>query len=622
VARLRSRALLSWNGRDGRSPPRGVRLLAGAIEDVLVIVIAAAATLRAEWKLVANPLTVQPDAQIHEFWMRKFQDPALFHDRLTDALLATGYEPPGFQFVYWVASHVVDPVFFGELLPLVLQPLAVWLVYRIVREHTDWRPAAWTAAALFLVPWDIHRFSGGHPRAFAEPIVLLAVFLLVRRRNAAAALVPPVGMLLYPPAGLAALVVVLLATFERRQRFLLNRERVPWAAASSIGVAVAILIPRLLTNASERLITEAEARRYPEFGPHGQMHFFAASLLRYLKQNYSGFALRDSGSILAVAALVLLLVRVRNAWLLRWEVWCMPIAALALYGVAQAVLFRLYLPHRYTYPLLPFFCIAIGVALRPTLEALASRSRILAWVAAPIGALGAAAVALTVFPLGPQLSFSQLGSWFANAGARLALGLACGALLAAVIWFRRPREQALTVAAASAAVVAAGVLFAEVAVAGGGTSTSTVCRERALYRYLSTLPKDAVIAGDPRTMNCVPLAARRPVLISTKLYQPWNVAYFKLIRPRMFALVNALYGSSPEAVVKLRTVYGADYFVVDAKPRTRPWGRMAPFTGEMKRLLESGQTPAARRLPDECVTWRRASATVYSLECVAATQPP
>jgi hypothetical protein len=573
--------------------------------------------------MIAHPLTVQPDAQIHEFWMRKFQDPGLFRDRLTDALLATGYEPPGFQFVYWVASHVVDPVFFGELLPLALQPLSVWLVYRIVRAHTDWRPGAWAAAALFLVPWDIHRFSGGHPRAFAEPIVLLAVFLLIRKRNAAAALVPPVGMLLYPPAGLAALFVVVLASLDPRQRFLLNRERVPWAAASGIGVAAAVLIPRLLTHASERLISEAEARRYPEFGPSGQMHFFASSLLRYLQQNYSGFALRDSGSILAVAALFLLLIRFRNALLLRWEVWCMPIAALALFGVAQAVLFRLYLPHRYTYPLLPFFCIAIGVALRPTLEALASRSRVVSLVAAPIGALGAAAVALTVFPLGPQLSFSQLGSWFANAGARLALGLAFGALLAALIWFRSPGTRMLGVGPASAAaVVAVGVLFAEVAVAGGGASTSTVCRERALYRYLSTLPKDAVIAGDPRTMNCVPLAARRPVLISTKLYQPWNVAYFDLIRPRMFDLVDALYGPSPDAVVRLRTVHGADYLVVDTQPRTRPWGRMAPFTGEMRRLLESGQTPAARRLPNECVTWRGASATVYSLECVAAAQPP
>ena len=52
----------------------------------------------------------------------------------------------------------------------------------------------------------------------------------------------------------------------------------------------------------------------------------------------------------------------------------MPIAALGLFGAAQAVLFRLYLPHRYTYALLPFFCIAIGVAVRPTFETLARRT--------------------------------------------------------------------------------------------------------------------------------------------------------------------------------------------------------------------------------------------------------
>ncbi|MGH3111066.1 MAG: hypothetical protein ACRDQT_09135, partial [Gaiellaceae bacterium] len=257
------------------------------VEDAAVLLAAALATLHAEWRILANSLVFQTDAQIHEYWMRRFQDPALFDDPLTNALLDTGYSPAGFRLLYWLASHAVDPVLFGELLPLVLQPLAVWLVFRIVRAHVAWRPAAWIAAALFLVPWEIHRFSGGHPRAFAQPIVLLAVFLLLRRRNLAAALVPAVGLLLYPPAALVALAIVVLAALDRTQRLFVDRTRAVWAGASVAGFAVVALTTRVVSG-YHPLVSEEEARRYPEFGPDGQMHFFLDSTLDFLTQNYSG----------------------------------------------------------------------------------------------------------------------------------------------------------------------------------------------------------------------------------------------------------------------------------------------------------------------------------------------
>ena len=599
-----------------RSRLLGVRPLSW-LEDATVVVLAALATLHAEWRILANSLVFQTDAQIHEYWMRRFQDPALFDDPLTNALLDTGYSPAGFRLLYWLASHVVDPVLFGELLPLVLQPLAVWLVFRIVRDHVAWRPAAWIAAALFLVPWEIHRFSGGHPRAFAQPIVLLAVFLLLRRRNLAAALVPAVGLLLYPPAALVALAIVVLAALERKQRFFVDRTRAAWAGAGVAGVAVVALTTRLVSG-YHPLVSADEARSYPEFGPHGQMHFFASSTLHSLQQNHSGFFLQEPGSILAVTALVLLLVRPRNATLLRWEVWCVPIASLALFVAAHALLFRLYLPHRYTYALLPFFCIVIGVALRPTLEALEARSRLLLWTA-PALPLALALLALTIFPLGPQQSLSGFGSWLANAEKHLAAGLALGLVLAGILQVRRRRERGLLTLAVAATLVAGTLLFAEVRFAGGGVSPAkAACRHDGLYRHLRTLPKDAIIAGDPFDLNCVPIAARRPVVISTKLYQPWEREYFRMIRGRMLATVEASYGPSIGSIVDLRNRYGADYFVVRTRQREGVWRRMKPFTGKVRRLRDSDAPRAALRLPKTCETWRSELFAVYSLGCVAS----
>ena len=549
--------------------------------------------------------------------MRRFQDPALFRDPLTSAFVDSGYQPEGFRLLYWLASPLIDPVVFGEILPLALQPLSVWLIFRIVRAHTQWRPAAWMAAALFLVPWEVLRFSGGHPRAFAQPILLLAVFFLLRRQNLAAAIVPPVGILFYPPAGLDALVIVLLAAAVHGRTLVFDKRRLAWGGLSLVAVAVAALLPRLLTGNSEELISAAQARQYPEFGPAGRMHYFANSTLAYLKHNYSGFNLRDSGSILAVAALFVLLVRLRNATLLRWEVWCLPIAGLGLYAAAQAVLFRLYLPHRYTYALLPFFCIAIAVAVRPTFEALARRSRLLL-----IPALGVPLVlgllALTLFPLGPQLSLVAFAAWLKAAAPYIALGLVMGLLVAAAVWVRAGRENGIGQAAAAAALIAGAVLVAEVAFAGGGRSRVAACSDVGLYRYLGTLPKSAIIAGDPGDLDCIPIAARRPVVISRKLYQPWNVNYLKIIRPRMFLMVEASYGPSVEAIVQLRARYGADYFLVRNRLRKSAWPGMAPFTQQANQFLRSGVVPAALRLPAKCETWRGRKLTVYSLACVAS----
>jgi hypothetical protein len=607
--------------KSAQRPPLRALTRSPRIEEVALVAGAFLATLHAEWRIIRHGLVFQDDAKIHEFWMRKFQDPALFQDPLTREFLHTsGYQPPGFKALYWLASHVIDPVAFGELLPLFLQPLSVWLVYRIVRAHTEWRPAAWIAAALFLVPWDVLRFSGGHARAFTQPILLLTVFFLLKRRDVLAALIPPLGMLFYPPAGLTALGILVLASLALDRTRFVDARRLAWGAASSVAVAVAGVVP-MLTGASQELISADEARKYPDFGPGGRAHFFTSSTLDYLKNNYSGFALEASGSILAVSALLLLILRYRNALLLRWEVWCMAIAGLGLFAVAQAVLFHLYLPHRYTYPLLPFFCIVIGVAARPTFEAVAARSR-LAVLAAPALALISLGVALTLFPLGPQRSLSGLAQWLRDAALVLVVGCAVGALVAVAAWrWARTPWRAPRTAGAAAALVATGVLVGGVGHAGKWSSHPSVCGQAALYSYLRTLPKDVIVAGDPEEVECIPLAARRPVVISVKLYQPWNPEYFEIIRDRMSRTVRAYYGPSVDALVDLRTRYGADYLVVRTRVRERPWRHMAPYSGELRQLLRTVPVPAALRLPGECQTWKRGQLEVYDLACVAGTRP-
>jgi hypothetical protein len=599
----------------------------GVLENAGVLVAATLLTLRAEWGILFNALTYQPDAQTHTFWMRRFQDPGLFTDPLTRSLIKAGYVPLGLQTLYRVASYVVDPVSLGPWLAVMLAPLSAWLVFLIVREHTDWWPAAWMGAALFMLPVGSLRFSGGHARAFGQPVVLLTVYLMLRRRYRMAAAVPAVGSLFYPPGAVSALAITAASCLTLRgRRPSIERVRTLPALACAAVTGIGLLLPRLIGH-EQALITRSQAHALPDFGPRGQMHFFSNNILAILKGPYSGLDIGPSLAILLFTPVVLLLLRPRNIMLLRRELLWMLVTSLLLYALAFAVLFRLYLPNRYTYPLLPFSCVAIAVAWRPTLESLGHWLRpALAWLLIPLGlaiSLAAAYLAVRVVPLGPKLSSARL-RFFLHHGARpvVAVAIVVAVVASALVW---RRGAAATRVVGVAAVLAGTLLLAEVAIAGRGISLAGHCsRDRQVLHYVGTLPKNAIIAGDPTTIGCVTLVSKRPVVISRKLYQVFSAKYLSVARQRMFAMIDAYFGDSRSKILALRQRYGADYLVVQPRslaghtPAPR-WRRMAPFTGIVRRLMRLPHGRAALQLPARCRTFEDGYNEVYDLRCVAGS---
>jgi hypothetical protein len=605
---------------------RGSR--ADRVEAAAVLALAAAYTIRADDGILRGGHTVQTDAMVHEWWMRRFQDAELFTDPLTAAFLDANYAPAGVRALLWTASHAVDPVRAAAWLGVGLAALSTWLLLRAVREHTDWRPAGWLGAALFLVALDQQRFSGGHPRAFGAPIVLVTLVLLLRRRDAAAAAAPPVGMLLYPPAALVAVGVVALAPLRRaRGRIGVDRRRVVAAAASVAAVAAVAGAVALLGERGD-LLSAAEARRYPEFRAGGQMAFFRDSLVDQLAANYSGFDLRGSGSILAVTALVLLVARPRNALALRWETWALAISSLALFALSYAVLFELYLPNRYARQLLPFLCIAIAVAWRPTGEALARRLPAPAVVAlAVIAPLALAYAGLDLFPLRAEPHDIRLPQWLWQSREVLAAALVAAAAIALARALLRRRAGPAAALTAGALVVAGGLLAGTAAAAAGTTNGGRFrCEDAALLERLARLPKDAIVAGDPVTVDCVPVMARRAVVISHKLYQVFDAAYLAVARPRMRDMIDAYYGASPARLGALRVRYGADVLVVDTRDFTSApapgWDDAAPFTQRIARLLATVERPAALRLDPRCRIWAHETISLFDLACAGRAPPP
>ena len=574
----------------------------GRLEGALAFAACLGASVIANARLLRSDV-VSDDALVHQFWMRHWQDPGLFNDPLTAQLRKSVRYPDGYQALFWLATHAFDPIAFGEWLGVGLMALSGWLVLRIVREQEIWRPAAWIGAALFLSLLGIHRFAGGFPRAFVQPAVLLTVVLAMRGRDAAAAAVAGAGALFYPPAGVLAAGVLALSAVRGWR---IDVRRAAFAGVAAAVLLTAVLVPRLLAGGAPRVMSAAEARAFPEFGPHGTLPFFVDSLTRYLSQNRSGFDLRLAGSVLVVAGLVLLMVRWRDVPRLAPEVLAMPVASLGAYALAQLVLFQLYLPHRYTYPLVAFFAIAVAVLLRPLCEAGGRRG-----LAVLAGPTAVAAIAVFAFPLAPAPPPDAM-TWIVAA-------LAAGAAIAVAL--RRAPERVRTGAGAAATGV---LLLVLILVLPNGLPRGTRCPQSPAIRYLNSLPKDAVIAGDPRDLVCVPVSAKRAVVTSAKLAPSYESAAFRDGRARMFADLRAVYGPSPAAITELSTRYGATHLQIrrDAVLRGARWRpRQLPYGRYVHDLLREGE-PASLRLPAACRPWRRGPVEVYDIACVSSRAAP
>jgi len=590
-----------WRRARATVPAPALQLgFAWRLEGAAAFAACLAASVFANMRLL-RPDVVSDDALVHQFWMRHWQDPALFNDPLTSQLRESVRYPDGYQALFWLATHEFDPIAFGEWLGVGLMALSGWLVFRIVREQEAWRPAAWIGAALFLSLLGIHRFAGGFPRGFVQPVVLLTVLLAMRGRNSAAAVVAGAGALFYPPAAVLAVGVLALSAVRGRR---IDVRRAAAGAVAAAMLLTAVLVPRLLAGGAPRVLSAAEARAYPEFGPDGTLPFFVDSLTRYLSQNRSGFDLRWSGSILVVAGLVLLAARWRDVRRLAPEVLAMPVASLGAFALAQLVLFQLYLPHRYTYPLMAFFAIAVAVLLRPLWQAAGRRGPALLACPAAVTAL-----ALFAFPLAPVPPPDAM-PWVLAA-------LAAGAVCAVALWRAPERVRTSAGAAATGALLLVLILALPNSPPHGKR-----CPQAPAIHYLKSLPKDAIVAGDPRNLTCVAVSAERAVVISAKLAPSYEAAAFRDGRARMFAVLRAVYGTSPDAITELRTRYGATHLWIrrHAVARGASWRpHQLPYGRYVHDLLREGE-PASLRLPAACRQWRHGSAEVYDLACVSLTR--
>lgn len=512
----------------------------------------------------AGPYVTQRDAHEQLSWMRRFLDPGLFpNDLIADYFQSRS--PPGFTVIYWLAAQAgIDPMDFNKVVPLLLGLALTVFGFRLSLLFFPHPIAGFISMVLLNQHlWMKDDLASATPRAFVFPLLLAFLYFWIRRSIAACGLLVLLQGLIYPPGALLMVCALGLGLLNPSRRF-------PWLFGSShdvlllgvCGLAGLAAAGSYLLGRGDYgpLFTADEARRMIEFGPGGRTQFFVDDARQFwLWGERSGLMPPPWGPPLLWSALALpLLVRLRHRFPLAGEVrsvrplLAVVLASGALFLLAHAMLFRLYLPNRYSqFSLAVVAAIAAGMALTIILGALAR------WA-------------------GDSKSF-----------ARGRVGLVASLVVAVSLW----------------------MFLYPLTLPRGSFPGSRYSQGRSpeLYSFLAQQPRDTVVASLSEEVNVLPALARVRIVTGRGYAYAYDRGYYGQIRQRTEALIRAQY--SPEATVLSEFIrrHGVSYFLVDQgafTPRyisANPWVRQfQPAAQEAQAALEAGAIPFLANHHDAC----------------------
>lgn len=528
----------------------------------------------------SGPTVIQDDARQHVFWMRRFLDPELFpNDLIADYFQSVA--PWGYTSFYRVFALLqIDPMLVNKLVPLGLGGIAAAYGYGIALGLLPIPAAAFLSTALLnQYLWSNDDIASGTARGFMLPLMLAFVYYLMRlvqpgngsQTHAGQAdggwgrslllLLLVIGLegLFYPSYVLvfAGILLLLPLRWQKGQIRWSPRRRDAVVAIAGLLVAFLVLLPNLLVeNPYGPIISVAEARQLGDFSGLGRTSFFFDDnpWLFWFSARRSGFLTSIKPPLIALGILLPLLLRLPNRFPLvrqvspqvgilgRWGV-----AAIALFLLAHALLFRLYLPSRYThYSLQLILTFATGMVLAILLEAG------LRWVSHRGGAIAPRAIV---------------------GGSTLLIG-------AAILFFPYYTQE-----------------FPR--------AEYRVGQFPPLYEFLQQQPKETLVASVLPEADSISSLALRPVYISREHAIPYHVGYGTAFRQRASDLIRALYTPDLAVLQAFIQSSGVDYWLISSEEFTprfleRYWIRQyREAIAQAQQDLQQGP-PAIARLQERC----------------------
>jgi hypothetical protein len=504
-----------------------------------------------------SPYVVGDDARQHIFWMERWLDPELFPgDIIADYYQSVS--PPGFVALYWLMAEAgIEPILLSKLLPCVLGLVTTGYCFALCFEILS-VPAAGFFGSLLLnqIVWSRPDLTSATPRAFIYPILLAFLFYLMRRSVVGCLTSIALQGLFYPTIAfvMSGLLILNLARIKDRNLRLTSDRRDFVICAIGVGLTIIIILFYSLKSGQVgQTVSAAEAKNFP--------FALAGPRLSFLRTDFWDYWLfnRESGLFarvfpLPAAAFVALVIPFMKRSMTSKinpqirVLLLFILASLFMFFAAHALLFKLYLPSRYTqHTLIIVLSVAGGVAITIVLES------ILRWALSDnvrnkktwaIVILILLVVLLTYYPF----SINKFPSPF---------------------WVKGKAPD--------------------------------------VYEFLSKQPKDSLVATLSLEANNLPTFSKRSVLVAPEYANPYVAHYYLELNQRLTDLFAAQYTTDPAVLSGFIEKYGIDYLILDEDAFTpeylderRTVRSLEKRADGLKERIEKGVLPFLSAVAEDC----------------------
>jgi len=521
---------------------------------------------------------VQDDARQWVFWMSRFSDRSLF----PGDLIADYYQsvvPLGYTALFWLGNALFfDPLTLAKILPVILGLIVTAYSFAVCLQILP------VPSAAFFVTLTLNQclsmrddLVSATPRAFFYPLFLASLFYLLRR-----SLLPfliSVAMLgLFYPQGALLTAGVLPFTLLRYEggRLRLPRDRREYAICAA---GIAMILATLSLHAWKsggwgQIVTAGQAQTMHEYSSEGRLPLFYENRWDYWVKGQLGGMMPGRLPPLAWAGVLLPLL---SLWRPKQPLTekmtgaanILPqvaIGSVVMFFLAHLLLVRLHFPSRYTqHSLRIVISFAAGLSIALLIDAI----------------LGVA----ERLPRVPE-------------SIRQGLTLGTILLLASVVVTRVPLNK----------------------VARGRHVKS---EEGGLFRFLSTQPKDTIIASLSPVGDNIPTFTKRTILVAREYALPVHTGYYARMRQRAVDLIAAHYSPDPERLRSFIRQYRVDFFVVDRSAFTQEYVVENSFiriypeaSDEALKTIERGTVPTLQKVMDSCSVSESGGLVVVSADCI------
>jgi len=484
--------------------------------EFLIILLAFIIVINSQFSSLINRYVINDDVRQHIYWMQQFHDRGLFrNDLLTE--YAKNYQPWGFIFLYYLFSFIADPLLISKILPIILFVLSSLYLFKLVKYLTNDYAALLAALFFMITPAYLERMSGGLPRAFASALLIIFLYYLIKREYMKSSLILLLQSLFYPMIFFVSILTYIFTFVKvRNKRISFDKSTVKNKAFICLAlIAVFILGAKYTLSYNPRIgrvVSHKQMLSDPAYYAAGRYPVLPTPPLSEEISNnlsnilFSKILMRHPENFFVKSGIL------NNAIFL---------IAILLLGF-EAARRRMFFPVEILFLFLSsvlMYKISDLVLLKLFLPARYVEYSI------PI-------ISLIVY----SMAIGQLITRLKNDRTKKVFQI--------IVFI---------------------IVLSNYNIHKKNIGLINMSRFKDLYAYLNSLPKDVMIAANPKLADGIPTFSQRKVFINYELSHPFYDKYWETIRRRTFDFFDAYYSQDPLYIYKFCENNGIEYLVVDRR---------------------------------------------------------